>query len=350
MNSFGILTLQFEQERDYHESIARTLLHYDIDVYRFCPRSIDPFTEKVHGQWYDRISSDWIEKEFSIPELLYDRCFYPDRRTYKMNAPIVEWLKHKTDFLGYGLPGKWKVYRCLYKDRAIRPYLIPTRKANQAQSIVRTLQKRQRALLLKPEHSSQGKGIFILLNEKSSFTVKTDGKNGARVRSFSNEDELITWLSTRLARSSYLVQPYLSLQNQYGEPYDIRLFLEKNENGVWQEAARGIRVGKKGSVTSNLFHGGQYASYKTWELSLPSDRRQILHSELSFLAEKIPPLLESAFGPLVELGLDIGIDRKGAIWLLETNSKPGHGVFRKTAKEKTPLPYVHKWLRKEIET
>jgi D-alanine-D-alanine ligase-like ATP-grasp enzyme len=32
-------------------------------------------------------------------------------------------------------------------------------------------------------------------------------------------------------------------------------------------------------------------------------------------------------GPLGELGMDIGVDRSGRVWLFEVNAKPGRHIF-----------------------
>ncbi|WP_368784377.1 YheC/YheD family protein, partial [Acinetobacter baumannii] len=44
---------------------------------------------------------------------------------------------------------------------------------------------------------------------------------------------------------------------------------------------------------------------------------------------ELPTFLEQRHGRLVELGIDIGIDRQGKVWLIEVNSKPGRASFRR---------------------
>ncbi|HEX7056558.1 MAG TPA: YheC/YheD family protein, partial [Bacilli bacterium] len=49
--------------------------------------------------------------------------------------------------------------------------------------------------------------------------------------------------------------------------------------------------------------------------------------EIPSICAEIPQALESRFGRLGELGVDLGIDRDNNVWILEVNSKPGRRVF-----------------------
>ena len=50
---------------------------------------------------------------------------------------------------------------------------------------------------------------------------------------------------------------------------------------------------------------------------------------MNSFAYKLADYLESKFGKLCELGMDIAVDPKGNVWLLEVNPKPSREVFRK---------------------
>ncbi|HET7615469.1 MAG TPA: YheC/YheD family protein, partial [Bacillales bacterium] len=156
MASFGIIVLNQNQELPYYRNIGKHASKFGLKVHRFIPSRIDPYTEKISGETFDEASKQWQEDTFSIPDILYDRCFYSSRQAYKTNAPIVEWLKSKTTFLGFGLPGKWKVHETLKKDRYLNNYLIDTVYADQADVILEELNRREK-ILLKPESGSQGK-------------------------------------------------------------------------------------------------------------------------------------------------------------------------------------------------
>lgn len=321
MTSFGILTLNNHQEEEYYQDIGKCAEQKGMSVHRFAPSSIDPYTEEVSGETYS--AENWVSGKFAIPDILYDRCFYSSRESYKINAPIVEWLKNRTIFLGFGLPNKWKVHEIFRNNPYLNNYTIDTEKAVSANVILNELSKRK-IVLLKPESGSQGKGIFVVEKRADRFLVKMDRQGKHSTKAFRSPSVLKKWLNLRLSHTPFLIQPYLSLRTQDDRPFDIRIVMQRNAHGDWAELGRGVRIGKKGGITANLHNDGKLMNFSEWLRKLPRVKRSYLQSELAAISERIPGQLESAFGPLFELGLDIGIDREGAVWILEANSKPGH--------------------------
>lgn len=350
MPSFGIIELNQNQEQMYYRNIGKNAARLGMKAHRFLPSAIDPYTEKVTGETFG--PDGWNRETFAIPDILYDRCFYSTRQAYKINAPIVEWLKHRTTFLGFGLPNKWKVYEVLKDDTYLSPYTIDTVKAGQSKSVLQALEKRK-TILLKPETGSQGKGILVMTKKTDGITVQTERRGKIAQKTFSSPMQLKKWLDTQLARTSFLIQPFLPLQTEKKEPFDVRIVVQKDAAGHWIERGRGVRVGKEGGLVANLHNAGKLTNFDQWIKTLPSHKKNFLQNELAAMVDRIPPCLESAFGPLFELGLDIGIDRDGAIWILEANSKPGHQTALESGDTshdelaQAPLQYAQHLLREK---
>ncbi|HET7577940.1 MAG TPA: YheC/YheD family protein [Bacillales bacterium] len=350
MPSFGLIVLDANQEQSYYRDIGNHAASFGLTVHRFIPNAIDPYTEKITGETFD--SGVWKPETFTIPDVLYDRCFYRTRQAFKTNAPIVEWLKNRAPFLGFGLPNKWKVYETLKNDPYLGHYTIETMKIDRVDTVLKELEKRKN-VLLKPETGSQGKGIFIIKKHAGQFTVQTDRQGKTVTKTFLQKAHLKKWLNTQSARTTFLLQPFLALQNEHHQPFDIRIVVQKNSDGTWRERGRGIRVGKKDGLVSNLHNQGQLMNFTEWAKTLPYAKRTHLKNELVSIVERVPPLLEAAFGPLFELGLDIGVDRDGAIWILEANSKPGYrtliesgGISQEQIAE-APLHYARHLLKEK---
>ena len=124
MIAFGIMTLSMESEASYIDEIAIRAHSCGMECFRFLPSKINPHNLKAEGRRFEIDQQRWIECEFSIPALLYDRCFYGDDEHSKQCIPIVSWLKSREDitFLGYGLPNKLDLYHAL-KTTVLSPYL-----------------------------------------------------------------------------------------------------------------------------------------------------------------------------------------------------------------------------------
>ncbi|WP_042201120.1 YheC/YheD family protein, partial [Paenibacillus camerounensis] len=147
---------------------------------------------------------------------------------------------------------------------------------------------------------------------------------------FRTLDQGLQWIHRFTGKHSYIMQPYLHLTSSLGQPFDVRVLMQKNGRGAWTLTGMAVRLGGHGSLTSNLHGGGTAVAVLPFLLAEFGSAGAELHDELAAAAALLPPLLEESFGRLGELGLDFGIDAGGRIYLLEANSKPGRTVFRLT--------------------
>ncbi|RSK51552.1 YheC/YheD family endospore coat-associated protein [Bacillus canaveralius] len=327
MIKFGIMALHLNSENKYVNEIASRAASFGIECFRFIPSQINPVTMLVTGHRYDTERSRWNAAEFPIPDILYDRCFYGDDRHSKQCIPIVSWLKNNPDitFLGYGLPNKLEIYEVLASS-PLAPYLPASKPVSLPEEVLNEL-KRHRKIILKPVNGSGGNGIYYLEVQKEGILAKTE-KQGNQVNYlFSIKSKLSRWLESLLTKKKFLVQPYLQLTDDQDRPFDVRVLLQKDANGHWLERGRGIRTGKKDGILSNLSAGGVAAPFRAWVDKVDPSLKNFICEELDELLVKIPVVLEDSFMPLFELGVDIGITKDGAVWILDLNSKPGRKVI-----------------------
>jgi len=328
--AFGILTLKMDSESSYINEIARLAESCGIECYRFIPSQINPHTHKVVGQKYNSQTNSWNDTEFPIPGILYDRCFYGEDEHSKQCLPIVSWLKSRKDitFLGYGLPNKLELYHAM-KQTALSAYLPLTKQISDVEMVLKELEADTR-VILKPINGSQGYGIYYLKKNDKTYHVKTEKQKQIISRIFPNKTKVRQWLQTLMSNREYLLQPYLELTNEKQQPFDIRVFLQKNEQGHWLERGRGVRVGNTGGILSNLSAGGYVTPYSSWARSFPPAAVEYINQELDYILTELPHLLEKHFLPLFEIGVDIGVAKDGSIWILDINSKPGRKVVLQT--------------------
>jgi glutathione synthase/RimK-type ligase-like ATP-grasp enzyme len=324
------MSLSMESEHEYITEMAKRAETYGMECFRFLPSSINPITHMVKGNKFNSGSCLWEEDERSIPKLIYDRCFYGDDEHSKQCMPIVSWLKSRNDitFLGYGLPNKLEIYESL-KNSILSPYLPISQFVSNEEIILSELDQNKK-LILKPINGSQGYGIYYVKKQKKNYHVKTEKQKKVISRIFPNEKKLLQWLKTLIYQRKYLVQPYLELSNDELQPFDIRILLQKNENGDWIERGKGIRTGITGGLLSNLSAGGTVSEFDSWVSTLPGKTRDYLSNELEYIITNLADVLEKTFMPLFEIGLDIGVAKNGSLWILDVNSKPGRKVIIST--------------------
>ncbi|WP_017754257.1 YheC/YheD family endospore coat-associated protein [Calidifontibacillus oryziterrae] len=326
MLSFGFLTLNKNIERKYYTEVAKRALTTTTEVFCFSPADIDPNTELVNGEIFNSINCNWERASFPIPNYLYDRCFYATEEQFRKYSPIVNWLKKRrnTTFIGYGLPNKWEIYKILSEHPILNYYVPHSIIATEPSHILKFLKKYQK-VLLKPINGSQGKGIVALsLKEGRKIELQTHINKQIIRKDYSNKLLLSNWLKKLITTHSYLVQPLLNLQDHDHQCFDIRVLVQKNKPDQWIEIGRGIRKGQPGFLISNLHSGGTVHSFKKWLKTYNHHERVLIKDDIKTIVSHLPTILEQNFGPLFEIGIDIGVAKDRTIWILDTNSKPGH--------------------------
>ncbi|SEB89695.1 YheC/YheD family protein [Paenibacillus sp. GP183] len=306
-----------------------------IEVFVFSPNRIDWSREQVTGYTYQAGKEAWMKINYALPNLIYDRCFFASKASYQDYSRHLRQLRGRSSirFLGYGLPGKWEVMQILQRDPYFHPFLPETRLLTQLQEVLNWLELRSE-VFLKPKGGSQGRGVLYIKKHQElldHFILSgRDRRNHLLQMEFQNAQDLKFWLRTFIGQRIYLLQEYLSLHTANGNAYDIRSLVQKNRHGYWELTGMGVRCGQSGSITANLHGGGtawEAAPFLKSEFSQEQVEEQM--NTLIELSTKIPLALESAHGRLAELGIDLGIDRNGRVWLLEVNSKPGRSLFTK---------------------
>lgn len=346
MLTLGFMTLNHKTEAGYFTEIARRAKEHEIICYRFIPSKFSPLTEQIEGERFDPDKDAWVEEQFLIPSILYDRCFYGHDLHSRQCKGIVNWFKtkDKIQFLGFGLPNKLMLYEALTKSK-LAPYIPRTIQARSSEQVYQLLQDKRR-IILKPTDGSGGSGIYSIELYNKEFIVKTDKMIHQVSRTFKSKSTLLSWLDRILSKADYMLQPFLSLQNERNQPFDIRALLQKDQFGHWSMIGKGIRQGKEGGIVSNLNYGGIAINFEEWLANLDERKRRFIIEEIDDILTSLPTILETQFPPLFELGVDIGIAKDLSIWILDVNSKPGRKVLLETKPElkdflyESPLLYA----------
>ncbi|GAA0133680.1 spore coat associated protein SpaC [Paenibacillus sp. YSY-4.3] len=302
-------------------------------IYVFCPGWVTPGSRSIPGYTFE--NGKWIRKLFPAPEIIYDRCISPDKRQQRRKQRCLELLTDQQPFvyLTRALAGKWSVYQALKKHRTIVSYLPDTVRYESPDHLNQWLFAHKGEAFLKPQNGTHGKRTLHVKNTEGKWgdglmITGRDGSNQLFRKRFRTREGGLVWIHRFIGARAFLLQPYLQLNNSKGEPFDVRVLMQKNENGMWSMTGMAVRAGRKHSLTSNL-HGGGTAHraipYLTKELGeqLGVQTVEIIRN----LATAIPEHLESHFGRLAELGIDFGVEPGGQVWVLEVNSKPGRSSF-----------------------
>lgn len=321
-------TLPFS-EALFFQQLAQEARPYRIEIFVFNPKEIDWNSRTVKG-WYYSPNQKWVQQVRPIPSLIYDRCYYLNRFHYLSYKPFVKKLAEdpKIRLLGRALGGKYQTYILLKQSQEIARYLPETHLYHSSEQVLKIL-KRLKTICIKPNGGSHGIGVVKISTGKEGFYVKGRNKSNQPFQMrFSNESQLKNWIKEFIGPTRYIIQPFLQLTTPDHQPFDLRILVQKNGKKEWQTTGMAIRLGKAESITSNLHGGGNALKAKPFLEAIYSPQIvETIFEQIEWLSANVPPYLEDRHGHLVELGLDVGIDRQGKVWILELNSKPGRTVF-----------------------
>ncbi|UJF34714.1 YheC/YheD family endospore coat-associated protein [Paenibacillus hexagrammi] len=356
----GILAVYLSKARLEELSFFRKLSHegkkLGLQVEVFTPDDVDS-SNQVRTLVYDAEQKKWIRRKASFPPIIYDRARYQGSGKYQI---LKAFRKKHSDliYLSRPLANKWFMHQTLSEDEEIRKYIPATVRFSTTLELMKFL-KKHKLIYVKPKNGTGGRGIlrieqighdlYLLQGRSQQRTILTPYR--------SNEKQLMIKLNTMKLTPDYVVQQGIPLTLKDGRVHDYRLLIQKNGSGEWEVTGCAGRIGPHRSITSNLHGGGSAVALNKLLTKRFSSAEKIekIKEDLDSFAHKLAKFLEGKFGKLCELGLDIAIDPKGEIWLLEVNPKPSREIFRRTgqtlAYQKAiirPLEYAL-WVLKQKE-
>lgn len=329
----GILTYRVGmkfQENKYFQALVREGQKLGATVFIFAHR--DVINEKsVRGFTLAEDGSSWKSTIYPRPDAVIDRCRrpVPEARGFRK--------RHNYLFVNNKFTNKWSVTQLFSKEELLKRW-IPQTKSYSRQNLSK-MSENYSMLYVKPGNGTGGRSIAkIIIRSDGYELLGRTNRQQKRHEHFKTFDSLYRynnrWVEKEKIRDGmFMIQQGLDLELLPNRVVDMRLLIQKNEHGQWEVTGQGMRIGGKDSPTSNLHGGGQAATAESILYKRFGEKKgNAIIQESHRLAHIIVTVVEKHFGRMMELGLDIGVDVKGRIWLIEVNPKPGRDVFKKMGK------------------
>ena len=330
----GILAIYMNAKRQFEElayfrQLAVRGKKLGLRVMVFSPEDVDHARRRIRGLFYLPESRSWVRRWSPFPDIVYDRCRNQTNPRFRQLREFRGTYPHLA-YLNRPLANKWGVYQTLMQNKDIRPHLPRTARFPGFRKLWKLL-RNGRTLYMKPANGTGGRGILRIRRAGSRLSVQ--GRDRSR-RIIQNRLVTITQLTEMLRgwplEETYMVQQGIDLALPDGRVHDFRLLMQKNENGVWEVTGCAGRVGPPRSITSNLHGGGSAVPMDQLLLRRFSQERvEEIKSAIERLGHNVVRQLEQKYGKLCEMALDIGVDPRGRVFLLEVNPKPSREVFRR---------------------
>jgi len=330
----GILIDFLPNRQEYDpKSVQAELIYLSIlgkrlpaQYYVFTPGDINWSDQTVRGHvWVSggRERRGWSSSIYPLPDVVYDRISTRVAQTRNKNTRERLMSMPNLHYFNPSFLNKWRVHELLMENPDLHPYLPETLPLNLAN--LELMARKYSVLYLKPCNGSLGARIIKTkaTGGKLIYTVYYRGRHYGQVDS---PEELLRATKAVRGNRAYIVQQGISLNTYNNCSFDLRIIIQKNRDGKWLISKKLARVAPRGSSITNLSRGGRAAlservMSKVFEGSRPLIKAK--NEEMRRLCLTVAKTLEASSQEIYgELGLDIGIDKKGNLWVIEVNSKP----------------------------
>jgi predicted RNA-binding protein YlxR (DUF448 family) len=299
-------------------------------VFAFTPRDINWQQETVHG-YFLTSQGGWYRKTVPLPDVVYNRL---TSRRAETSAAIMSlrerFIRKQIPFFNWSFFNKSDVYKLLDQDTEALAHLPESVNNPKPEKIKEMLEKHQ-FIYYKPTAGSLGIGIYRLTyHPKRGYFARyrQNGKN--MLLRFTNFNSLMRMLQARHGSGlgEYVSQQGVRLVEIDGCPIDFRFHMHKNGNNEWVPVGIGAKKAGRGSVTTHIKNGGSLLTPEQALKRTFGEQSAEVLEKAKQVSIKLSEAIERNFPhTLGELGLDIGIDKDGEVWMFEANAKPGRSIF-----------------------
>ncbi len=303
-------------------------------LFAFTPRDINWQQETVHG-WFILPGGKWQRRVVPLPDVVYNRL--PSRKAETgaaLTALRERFVRKRIPFFNWSFFNKSEVYKMLENDPEALKHL-PESVHNPSPEKIREMLEKHRFIYYKPSGGSLGIGIYRLTyHPNKGYFVRYRRNGGNVLLRFTRFGGIIRLLRARHGSdlNQYVAQQGIRLVEIENCPIDFRFHMHKNGNNQWIVAAVGAKKAGRGSVTTHIKNGGQLMTPEQALGFTFGERSYEVLKEAKNVAVKLAEAIERNYQhTLGELGLDIGIDQSGGVWMFEANAKPGRSIFKHPA-------------------
>ncbi len=271
---------------------------------------------------------------FPLPAAVWRRCG-------RLPPDTLSALMEKTDghVFNSDFFDKWEGFRRLSTNPSLRRHLPETAPLTNVDDLVARLAARH-SIVLKQREGNSGYGMVLLEPDGDGDGCTARYRVGGRTEHFPSADSLKRKLGPLVTGRPYLVQEHIRLPSYKDRVVDFRVMMQKDHRGAWQPVVALGRFGSPGSIVTSFINNGYALPADeamrrvfglTWRGAFAFKCRLV-----DFCAEVCRALDESG-GCYGDLGLDVGIDVEGHLWLFEANKLPFHELALYAGQEQAYL-------------
>ncbi|MGC5324666.1 YheC/YheD family protein [Brevibacillus sp. SYSU BS000544] len=221
--------------------------------------------------------------------------------------------------------GKWTKYKILSKSAKLAKTLPPTSKLS-LQTFSHFLQKYNH-VIIKPTFGSGGHGVLQVSSKGKGIYEVRHGKNTTRL---DGKTKAYAFVKGKTKGSPHIIQQKISLAKVNSRPFDLRVMVQKMRKKKWKVTAKLAKIAGPGYIVTNVARSKGKAlpfskAIKKSTIRKPSVKK--IEKQIDTIALKAVKVLRAHYHFIDTVGLDIALDDRGKIWIIEPNFTPIKQLF-----------------------
>jgi len=294
-------------------------------IFIFALDGINADEQKIRGYYYcPREGEDsWQEGWLPYPGVIYKRIDFPKSIEGQLTQVMGDRIFNSPFF------NKCDLWNWFSGDPVLGQYLPKTILVEDMAQFLDFISGYQK-VYLKPVGGSMGKRVALLETHNQFFKICYRKLGANCEESFQSLDKLMIFLKKFYHNRPFLVQHALELVTFNGSTVDFRVIVQRDDSGFWRLTTIIPRVGASGSVVNNISSGGNTVPFnKLMELlGFNPESSFRLYQRIKKLAINFALTLPSFGVHCGDLGIDIGLDGRNLLWLIEINNvMPDHTII-----------------------
>ena len=289
-----------------------------VNFFYFSPNDIDYDEMLIKGYFYE--NNNWVAKVVEYPDVIYDRLRLRGYRNYNLVYSEFEGIPFTNEFFGNSI-SKLEVYDKFKYTGKFNDFIIPYQAVSRLKDIFNFLQTFN-AIIIKPEVGSFAIGVHYVTKKSVDKYQMVVGNKKYNY----DEIEMTRYLRDLLKNGKYIVQQYINTRTKDEQPFDIRVHLMKDGNGMWSCVNAYPRIGINYATISSTGNGGYIGEIQGFlDRNFSKENGKQITKKIQDLSLSVAKEFEKLFEKnLGEMGLDIAIDKDMHPFLIEVNiNKPG---------------------------
>ncbi|MCE7793901.1 YheC/YheD family protein [Salipaludibacillus sp. CUR1] len=218
---------------------------------------------------------------------------------------------------------KWSKYKLMKQNKVLADYLPETQIFKKG--TLWSMLKRHETVVIKPNFGRLG---YKILKVNSLGDDHYNIHYGRKVNHFYGQVPTRNYIN-QITNKKRVIQQYIPLATIDEAPFDFRVMLQRKKgSNDWFVTGKAAKVSFPGYFVTNASVQVLTVEEAINKSNLRNKVKMIeLQKKLDNLGFETARYLQKYFPKRTEIGLDVGIDKRGNFWIIEANYRPSINMF-----------------------